>query len=206
LPLVEVSATQETEDDRLAVILTGDGGWAGIDKGVAAALSRQGVPAIGWSSLRYYWTPRTPETAAADLSRILLHYLERLHKTRVVLIGYSFGADVLPFLVSRLPEDLRARLAGVCFIGLSPQASFAFHLASWLGGEVDTRYPTVPEVERLVGIPLACFMGSEESDSACHALPPASARIILLPGGHHFGGDYEHIAALILENSQASLR
>ena len=203
LPLVEVAATEETQDDRLAVILTGDGGWAGIDKSIAAALARHGVPAIGWSSLRYYWTPRTPETATADLERVLRHYLEQLRKTRAVLIGYSFGADVLPFLVSRLPEDLRARIAGVCLVGLSPQASFQFHLTSWLGGEADARYPTVPEIERLAGIPLACFMGSDESDSACRALPPAAARTILLPGGHHFGGNYERIAALILENAQA---
>jgi type IV secretory pathway VirJ component len=34
-------------------------------------------------------------------------------------------------------------------------------------------------------------------------MPPAAARTILLPGGHHFGGNYERIAALILENAQA---
>jgi type IV secretory pathway VirJ component len=206
LPLVEVPAQPETNDDRLAVILTGDGGWAGIDKAIAGALAQQGVPTIGWSSLRYYWTPRTPEAAAADLQRILWHYLERLHKSRVVLVGYSFGADVLPFLVNRLPNDLRARVASVSLVGLSSQAAFAFHLASWLGGEDDTSYPTAPEVERLAGIPVVCLMGSDEKDSACSDLPRRSARVVSLPGGHHFGGDYERVATLILESTQAPHR
>jgi type IV secretory pathway VirJ component len=202
LPLVEVPASPEASDDRLAVILTGDGGWAEIDKSIAAALARRGVPAVGWSSLSYYWTPRTPEAAAADLARTLRHYLAQTGKARALLVGYSFGADVLPFLVNRLPEELRARIAGVCLLGLSAQASFEFHVSGWLGGEGDSRYPTVPEVRRLDGVPTLCFMGSDEADSACRRLPPASARVLRLPGGHHFGGDYEHIAALILDNTQ----
>ena len=203
LPLVEVPATRETEDDRLAVILTGDGGWAGIDKSIAAALADQGVPAVGWSSLTYYWTPRTPESAAMDLARILRHYLDHWRKTRVVLLGYSFGADALPFLVTRLPADLRERITGVFLLGLSQQASFQFHLASWLGGGESGRYPTVPEVERLAGISTVCLMGRDEDDSACRALSPAFAHVVLLPGGHHFGGDYTHIAALVLQMAQA---
>ena len=46
--------------DTLAILLTGDGGWADFDKSLAAGLSAHGVPVVGWSSLGYYWTPRSP--------------------------------------------------------------------------------------------------------------------------------------------------
>jgi len=63
LPLVEVQP-RGTPGRHLAVILSGDGGWAGLDREVAGALAEKGVPVVGWNSLQYYWTPRTPEGAA----------------------------------------------------------------------------------------------------------------------------------------------
>ena len=196
LGLVEVPASGR-EGDLMAVVLTGDGGWAEIDKRVAARLAESGVPVVGWSSLKYYWTPRTPEAAARDLARILEHYGRLWGKHRVLLAGYSFGADVLPFLVSRLPADLRSRVALVSLLGLSEQASFEFHVAGWLGVETG-HHPTVPEVARLDTTPVLCLRGEDEPDSACRLLRGASARVVTLPGGHHFGGSYERIAEALL--------
>ena len=56
LGLVEVTASGPGRD-LMAVVLTGDGGWAEIDKRVAARLAESGIPVVGWSSLKYYWTP-----------------------------------------------------------------------------------------------------------------------------------------------------
>ncbi len=208
LGLVEVPA-RGPAGDLIAILLTGDGGWAGIDKQVAGALADQGVPVAGWSSLEYYWTPRTPGGAARDLARVIEHY-QRAWATpagdpatptvappRVLLVGYSFGADVLPFLAARLPAELRAQIARIALIGLSPDASFEFHVVGWLGLDRG-RHPTVPEVERLGATPVLCLRGEDETDSACDALRSPAVRVIELPGGHHFGGDYGRIARLLL--------
>ena len=176
-----------------AVLLTGDGGWAAIDKALAAAMAERGVPVVGWSSLRYFWTPRTPEAAAADLSRLIEHYAAAWRRDRVLLVGYSFGADVLPFLLNRLPEATRRRVESLGLLGLSETASFSFHITSWLGGGGDKRYPTAPEVDRCA-VPIVCVSGSEEHDSSCAALRSPRVRRLELPGGHHFAGQYERIA------------
>ncbi len=197
LGLVEVPAGGPGSD-LMAVMVTGDGGWAEIDKRVSARLAAEGVPVVGWSSLKYYWTPRTPETAAGDLARILERYGRLWSKHRFLLVGYSFGADVLPFLVSRLPAELRSRVALVSLLGLSERASFEFRVAGWLGVETG-RYPTVPELARLDTTPVLCLRGEDESDSACRLLRGATARVVTLPGGHHFGGSYERIADALLE-------
>lgn len=204
LPLVEVPAASDTSSPYLAVMLTGDGGWADLDKGVAAGLAAKGVPAIGWSSLQYYWTPRTPEAAAADLARILEHYLSGWQRERAILVGYSFGADVLPFLVTRLPAELRARVAAVALVGLSPAASFEFHVSEWLGAD-HAESPTKPEIERLggAGTRVLCVRGEDEHDSACGSLPAHAAETVTVPGGHHFGGDYARLAELILGRATA---
>jgi type IV secretory pathway VirJ component len=208
LGLVEVPATGR-ERDLMAVVLTGDGGWAEIDKRVSARLARDGIPVVGWSSLKYYWTPRTPDGAARDLARILERYGRAWGKRRVLLAGYSFGADVLPFLVNRLPAELRSRVALVGLVGLSEQASFEFHVAGWLGVETGT-HPTVPEVARLE-TPILCMRGEDEADSACRLVHGAAVRVVTLSGGHHFGGDYERIAEALLagldtRNTRATVR
>src|SRR5512139_719321 len=92
LPLVTVPAKQHS--DRLAVFYSGDGGWAGLDKAVSAQLAAAGVTVIGVNSRGYFWQKRSPDEAARDLERILQFYLrDRPMQERVVLIGYSTGAD-----------------------------------------------------------------------------------------------------------------
>jgi type IV secretory pathway VirJ component len=199
LPLVEVQAAGGGIQDLLAVVVSGDGGWAGIDKAMASAFAARGVPTVGWNSLDYFWTPRTPEGGARDLDALLRHYLAAWGKRRAILVGYSFGADVLPFLTSRLSADVKTRIASVGLIGLGSHAAFEFHVSSWLGGGDDQRFPTGPEVRRLAGIPVVCIQGSDESDSGCKGLAGA-ARVETVQGGHHYGGDYVGLAARVLQD------
>ncbi len=110
--MIEVAAQPGSEpSDAFAILMSGDGGWAGLDQDIAAGFKRdKAFPSSGLDSLRYYWTPRTPDSLAADTDRIIRYYLSRFGKKRVLLIGYSQGADVLPFAVNRLPRgNPRAR-------------------------------------------------------------------------------------------------
>jgi type IV secretory pathway VirJ component len=198
LGLVEVPASGGTDRGAMAVLLTGDGGWAEFDKSVAAGLAAVGVPVVGWSSLRYFWTPRTPEAAAKGLARIIEHYSAAWRKEHILLVGYSFGADALPFLVNRLPAETRAQISSVCLLGLSDTAAFEFHVSSWLGGGGDTHHPTVPEVARLT-VPVTCVHGADEGDSACLGLKGQHVRVVSVGSGHHFGGDYRRLVELILD-------
>ena len=200
LSLVEVPAASRADRTALAVLLTGDGGWADIDKGIAAGLAAAGIPVVGWSSLDYYWTPRTPDSAAADLARIVDHYTAAWNRDRVLVVGYSFGADVAPFLVNRLPTLVKSRVAQVALLAPSKTAAFEFHLASWFGGGPDTRYPTFPEIERL-SVPVTCVFPIDEPASVCREVKTAGVRAVTLGQGHHFGGEYGRLVELILTRS-----
>jgi type IV secretory pathway VirJ component len=198
LSLTEVPVAPSARTDTLAIILTGDGGWASLDKSLAAGLAARGVPSVGWSSLRYYWTPRTPNSAAADLARIIGHYMSEWRAKRVILVGYSFGADVLPFLVNRLPAALQSSVRSVALLGLSETADFEFHLSDWIGHGGASQYRTVPEAERLT-VPVLCVRGADEDDSACRTLKGAHITSLEVGHGHHFSGDYGQLVDLILK-------
>lgn len=197
LPLVELPVT--AAGDLLAVVVSGDGGWAGIDREVAGALVAKDVPVVGLDSLRYFWRRRTPEESATDLGRIARHYLAAWQRSRLLLVGYSRGADVLPFMINRLPDELRARIAAVALLGPAHRVEFEFHVGDWLGGGEDRGLPTTPEARRLVeaNVPLLCFFGEDETDTLCRDLVTPVV-VSQLPGGHHFGGRYAEIAARIL--------
>jgi type IV secretory pathway VirJ component len=201
LPLIELRSAQASPE--LAVVVSGDGGWASIDRQIGESLAAAGIPVVGLNSLHYFWKARTPEQASADLARILRHYLSAWKATDIVLVGYSRGADVLPFMVARLPEDLRRRIHLVSLVGLSRRAGFEFHFADFFRRENRADRATVPEIKRLRGMRLLCVYGADEEDSACRDLPPDLAMRIELPGGHHFRGAYQQVAGRILQTIRA---
>jgi type IV secretory pathway VirJ component len=195
LPLEEVRVSAATQE--FALLLTGDGGWAGLDQELAARLAARGVPTVALNSLKYFWTARTPDRTAQDVARVLRHYLAAWHAQRVLMIGYSFGADVLPFVVNRLPPELRARVASVSLLGIDAHASFEVHVAEWVGGDQGGP-PTRPELVELKATPVLCIYGEGETDSICPQLPPGTGARAQIGSGHHFGGDYALLADRIL--------
>ena len=198
LPVVEVAArVGAPPTDLLAIILSGDGGWAGLDKEVAQALAEHGIPVAGLDSLRYFWGARTPQGLAGDIDRMIRYYLARFGKQRVLLIGYSQGADVLPFAVNHLAASTRAHVALGVLMGMSEHAVFEFHVSNWISND-NSGPATMPEVNRIAGIPILCIFGEGDNDSLCPNLDAAKVRIVKLPGGHHFNGDYAGLAREIL--------
>jgi type IV secretory pathway VirJ component len=201
LPLEEVHAAGPAQE--LALLLTGDGGWAGLDQELAARLAASGVPTVALNSLKYFWTQRTPQRTAEDVARVLRHYLEAWHAQRVLMIGYSFGADVLPFVVNRLPPDLRAKVASVSLLGIDAHASFEVHVADWVGGD-EGGPPTRPELTEIRSVPVLCIYGEGETDSICPLLPPGTITREQIGKGHHFSGEYELLADRILSFSRGA--
>jgi type IV secretory pathway VirJ component len=196
LALVEVPATGTRITDTFAVVLSGDGGWAELDKAIAAALAARGIPVVGWSSLDYYWSPRTPERAAADLGRVVQHYTEAWQRPRVIVVGYSFGADVAPFLVNRLPDALTPQVTLLALLAPSDHASFEFHVTEWLRAGTGPEHPTRPERDRL-RVPTVCISPLDEPPSAC-ATPNPLVRREATGAGHHFSGEYTHLVDLMV--------
>jgi type IV secretory pathway VirJ component len=198
LPVIEVPAQPgSAPSDSFAIFMSGDGGWAGLDQDIAAALSAQGIPVVGLDSLRYYWTARTPDGLAADTDRMIRYYLSRFGKKRVLLIGYSQGADVLPFAVNRLPEATRSHVALIAILGMSEHALFEFHVSNWISDDTSGP-PTMPEVNRISGVPVLCIYGEDEKDSLCPKLDAHKISVVKVKGGHHFDGNYAGLAREIL--------
>jgi len=199
LPLTEVPAAAQ-ESDTFAVMISGDGGWAGLDQSVSGELAARGVPVVGLNSLKYFWHARTAESTAADVNRIVTQYAARWRKQRVLLVGYSFGADVMPFVFNRLPSATRARVASVSLLGLGAAATWEVTVGEWLPGADDDGDPVVPEIARMPAMPLLCVMGEGEHGSSCPKLSAAGVTVRQIGDGHHFSGLAPQIVDAILKS------
>ena len=201
LPLVELPA--RVASDRFAVMISGDGGWRRIDTKVTDKLRAAGIPVVGLLANDYFREERTPDDSGCALERVIRHYQVEWHKQKVILIGYSRGADVLPFMASRLPSDLRADVELIALLGLEPLVDFKV-IPSWIFWRKTSGaplYAVKPEIEKLRGQNILCVYGEREKDSLCHQLDASLVTKLREPGGHHFAGKYHDIAEAILSEA-----
>ena len=202
LPLVE-NGLPQPQGKPLAIIVTGDGGWASIDRDIGGAMNKSGVNVVGLNSLQYFWSEKTPEQSAKDLDRILRWDQDAWQPSSIMLIGYLLGAEALPFMVNNLPADQQSRIGTVAMLAVGHDATLAVHVSDWLFSGKHDGLPIKPEADKITVANRMCFYGEEETaDSLCPMLDAAKFTIIKTKGGHHFDGDYNFLADAILKASQ----
>ncbi|WP_332840098.1 AcvB/VirJ family lysyl-phosphatidylglycerol hydrolase [Stenotrophomonas sp. Iso1] len=202
LPLVEMPVAGSR---RLVVVMSGDGGWADLDKGIAEELNRRGISVVGWNSLRYFWKQKTPEQVGADLSRVLESYGRRWQADDIALVGYSFGADVLPFAYPLLPQAQQRQVHFISLLGMSHGADFKVRVGGWLGLGKQRETPVLPALMRVHGVAVQCIHGADEKDSLCRDLQGGRVvQVVERPGGHHFDRDPVKLTQIILDGWSAA--
>ena len=161
------------------------------------ALTAQGFPVLALSSPALFGLHRT----RAEVDRIIADGVRRAladtGTTRLMLIGQSYGADVLQTGLADLPGALRAHVAGVVLVVPGETVFFRTDPSgiAYRGTPDSDSRRTLP---RLDWTPLTCIYGAAETDSACPALRGARATVVAMPGGHYLGDDHAGLSAQIL--------
>ncbi|MGE5341825.1 MAG: AcvB/VirJ family lysyl-phosphatidylglycerol hydrolase [Candidatus Omnitrophota bacterium] len=198
LPLVPIQPDQ-WKTDYVVILVSGDGGWARIDKRISRYMTDRGIGIVGLDSKKYFWKKKTPEESAKALEQMMEYYSHAWKKDKFVLVGYSRGASVIPFMANRIGKTWKDKIIMLALLGPDKTEDFEIHLLDYVRTrESKNDFPVLPELEKLKDKKILCFCGDEEEDSLCNIVDPAKIKVIRLKGGHHFGGDYEAMAALIL--------
>ncbi|WP_037488121.1 AcvB/VirJ family lysyl-phosphatidylglycerol hydrolase [Sphingomonas phyllosphaerae] len=180
------------------LFLSGDMGInAGMGPRLIAALNRDGLPVLAFNSLTAFGTRRPPDEAAAIVAAAVARAERMPGTSRVVLVGQSFGADMLQFAGARLPQNLRPQVRQV--ILLVPGNTLLFKASP--GGVLDGRpdAPAGPSAQRLDWTPVTCIQGAGEAASLCPLLHNPNVRRVALPGGHFLNYDVPLIARTLRE-------
>ena len=199
LPLIELPPSPP--GPLLAIVISGDGGWRDLDRTIAEKLRSQGVSVVGWDSLRYFWSRKTPAQVARDLGAVIDTYTARWGASKVALVGYSFGAGVLPFAYDRLPPEAKQRVVQLSLLGFNLAADFEISMMGWLGAPpTENALPTKPALVPIDPSMIQCFYGRDDGHSLCPFLARTDkVEVIETQGGHHFDGDYDALAEDILK-------
>ncbi|PJJ75371.1 virulence protein VirJ [Thermoflavifilum aggregans] len=207
LPIIEIPTQQgsqpgsqaaDAQDKPMALLITGDGGWKTTDKQLCDELAQQGIPVVALNALKYFWSKKTPEQTTSVVEQLMKHYMEQWHKNKVILMGFSFGADVLPFVVNRLDSSLYHRLIMIVMLSPGTSTDFEIHVSQMLNSNKQWKYNVVDEIRRMPAhAPVLCFFGDEEHIFPVNQLP-ASVQVIYLKGGHHYEENKINLAKEIL--------
>jgi type IV secretory pathway VirJ component len=198
VPLFTVQADDSGE--WMALFITGDGGWGDAARHLAGDLAAHGISVVAIDARKYLEHKRTPEQVSRDVATALGRYVRAWGRDRVLLVGYSRGADVMPFVANRLPDELRERVGLIALLSVAQWAGFEFH---WKDLFVDTRRPTdrpvLPELERLRGTPVLCVYAGDEHDSLCRRIDQTLAQPYERGGGHRMDtDDADEVARVII--------
>src|SRR5258707_15094469 len=94
----------------LVFYISGDGGFNKFSTSFMQTLNKEGFAVLGLDAKDYFWNKKDPAEAAKAIESAIDQYNRQWKRTNIILIGYSFGADVAPFILTHFSADLYARI------------------------------------------------------------------------------------------------
>jgi len=180
------------------VMLSGDmGNRVGMTPKLSARLNNHGYAVVTVNSLTYFSPRRTPQEAAQLIETAMTRAMTLGKTGHVVLIGQSFGADMLHAGLAQFPVADRRPIRSVVLI--VPGEGIVFRASPIeLAGLETPDQRAHPTASRLNWVPVTCIHGAQEADSLCPELQMPNVRRITLPGGHKLNSDARAVEAAVL--------
>lgn len=200
LPVTALPANVQDTTKPLVVYITGDGGLNDFSKAFVQQLNTLGYTVVAFNALKYFWSKKTPEQAAVDVETVISHYTQTFKKRRILFIGYSMGADVLPFIFTRLTVKVQPAIRQVVLMSPSNSTDFEVHATTWFS---KTKGVSVPDEIDRVQRPMLIVQGEKESDKINTALlKQGHFKLLTLKGGHHYDSNIAEVTSQVLKNLQ----
>ncbi len=185
----------------IIIYYTGDGGFNSFSTVFAKQLNDKGYPVVSFNCLKNFWKPKTPDQAALEATGLISYYESLWQRKKIILIGYSFGADILPFIFTRLPKNQTDDAEQVILLSPSNHTDFEVHITEMLGKNKKGTNNVPAEINKIIQKPILIITGEAETDSLNHAaLKIDNYKKITIPGGHHYDKDPSVAVDSILNN------
>jgi type IV secretory pathway VirJ component len=196
----------------LVLVLSGEGGWRAFDEQLARWLAEDGYWVGGIDCLKYFWKPQDDRQAAAT---DVLRFADALgaaagagNGARIVIAGYSFGADLAPWIAGAPGRP--HRIAALLMIGPDLRGSTEARVTEILGfSQKDHTFDTEAALSDLSAIPVLFIQGGKDDSSAAPALAAAfhgPKLLTVVPGAtHHFAGHEGELRHAVLDGLRTLL-
>jgi type IV secretory pathway VirJ component len=195
IPLLEFPA--KPEHDYFVLLFSGDGGWRGLDLALANNLNHENIPVVGINTKKYLWDGKTPQSIALDIEHLILTYCSKWKVSKVVLMGYSMGAEILPHSVNQLNDVFVKSIKDMILIAPDQNACFEVKLIFY-AYDTNEGQPIINELKKLKVKKAYCIC-DDHKISLCKSGLDGIIDYTLITGGHHFDGDYDKLNKVIMK-------
>ncbi|MGE5428481.1 MAG: AcvB/VirJ family lysyl-phosphatidylglycerol hydrolase [Methylococcaceae bacterium] len=205
LPVVLVPTAQTDDSKPLVFLISGDGGWTSFDHSLAESLAEKGMPVVGLDAQNYFWNLKTPEKCAQQIGQAVEHYLQQWDKKNFILAGYSFGANIIPFVADKMTPELKEMLTGLYCLSPNEKADFEIHIMDMLGfGAKRESYNVPSQINKMRQFKTTCIFGDQEDKDLPSRFKEAGAQIITIPGNHHYNNNPARAGEVIVQQVEKS--
>jgi type IV secretory pathway VirJ component len=195
LPLLTYKNADTTKP--LIFYLSGDGGFNKFSVSFMQALNKDGYTVMGLDSKEYFWKKKNPQEAANAIEQAIIDSNKTLKKKNIVLIGYSFGADVAPFILTHFSPAFASGVTHLFLLSPSDKTDFEIHLLQMMGWGKNEGASVPAEINK-ISKPVTIITGDDEKDFSFDRLTIKNKKIIKMPGGHHYDGDINALCKQII--------
>ncbi len=182
----------------LVLYLSGDGGLNKFTNALCQGINAKGYEVSCIDSRSYFWKKKTPQQTTNDV----VSYITTKFKTRVnqefVLAGFSFGADIVPFVANRLPDVIRGKLKSCIAVDIGTSTSFEIRLVEMLGASSKAGFEVLPEVNKMGNTKFSTIQSADAKDFPLKAVRLKNYKNTAVPGNHHFDDNIGNLAVLMI--------
>jgi type IV secretory pathway VirJ component len=167
--------------------ITGDGGMVRFDEAMSKEYDKYGFSFIALNSLKYFFEAKSPAKLTGDVVPLIKSNFDAWKKKAIILVGFSFGAEIIPFLYERLPLELQNKVELVVLLTPAKTSDFHIHIRDMIG--LDKKHETYNVAEETANIKsskILAVYGDEEKNISLKNNNQPNLKILYIKGEHGF--------------------
>lgn len=190
IPAVITMGKSGVTSNLIALFLSGDGGWYSFEQSITNRLAELGITTIGIDIKKYLWNRKSPETLSSEITELLNYYAKELKRSQFILMGYSQGAEIVPFLFTRLSEEMKYNIRSLVMLSPGETTDFEIHITNMLGlSSKQNTFNVITELSGIRNTKQICIFGESERTKVPELLKSTQVESVKIPGDHHFKGN-----------------
>ena len=179
--------------------ISGDGGFNTFSTGLCNAINKAGYSITAVNAKSYFWNKKTPGQTANDIADYLVNQFHNRKNQQLVLAGYSFGADVMPFIINKLPDSVKKKLIRTVLLSPSTSTDFEIHWLDMVSSNKKRNMDVVTEINKMGLQKTITIFGSGEDEFPIADIKLKYYNSENLRGGHHFEGNTGEVAKAMIK-------
>jgi type IV secretory pathway VirJ component len=183
--IIHPACSDTISNKPLVIYFSSDGGWRSFDKKLADSLCASNLPLMGINSYKYFRKRKTPQQTLDSILPYIDLNLKKYNCQKFILSGYSFGAEVAPFLYNLMSDEWKNKVEFIVLLSPSYYSDFKIHFLDMIGiNNRHWKYDVLSEIMKIDDKKIIVFWGEDEEKFTKKEFTKHNIAVHPLKGGH----------------------